>query len=266
MIATSIASAALAPFTPLIKSLRASSYQHIHIADGLIESAQAARSEFDKHFSEPRKAHASRFVWDFWHVTSRQEDNPTLPTAGSGYGAAADGSIPNHGQQYTFLRVPAAEYFETEVFESLCAEITEYAPPCHHCRVALSNSHAPLVPIDEPHFAMAGTANDSWDAVPSLLRGCRSILMEARKTSTPTLATALLHLCCLSRLVKRTLPWTAPIRDGLRVVRQPCSSRRFVTTGTISMERVVSFTLSLTRLARAESQLNDVNPDPRQPC
>merc|ERR1711995_175432 len=46
---------------------------------------------------------------------------------GGGYGAL-DGLPrgPGHGQQYTMLRTPAAEYLDEGLFERLCTELTEY--------------------------------------------------------------------------------------------------------------------------------------------
>lgn len=117
-------------FTPQSHRLLDSRYKHVFVADGVITSATAARKVFDDRFANPRSATADRFAWDPWHVTQREEDMPTPPTAAAGsvdggYGASANPAA-GFGQQYTFLRTPAAQFFEPKLFEQLCAEITEY--------------------------------------------------------------------------------------------------------------------------------------------
>ncbi|KAL1503967.1 hypothetical protein AB1Y20_010384 [Prymnesium parvum] len=63
-------------FTPERRDLLSSTYRHLYIAEGVIPSAAAARRVFDENFASPREAHAERFVWDYWHVTHRDEDAP----------------------------------------------------------------------------------------------------------------------------------------------------------------------------------------------
>ena len=145
---------------PLLES----EYRHLHVADGVLETSAAVRKVFDENFDNPREARRSRFSWDFWHVTHRDEDRPrsrvasgdkeTAPKSqldepaldefatlgdataaaatressqlSSGYGAPDAVAGPGHGQQYTMLRTPAADYLEPALFEQLCDELTEY--------------------------------------------------------------------------------------------------------------------------------------------
>lgn len=143
-------------FRPKSTDILSSAYQHLYVVDGLIGAAEEARAVFDKRFANPRNAHPERFVWDFWHVTHRLEDFPrprsqpsdsaadksaadyssledaTAAAAGSestGYGSAPlESHMRAHGsgQQYTMLRTAAADYFEQELFERLCIQITEF--------------------------------------------------------------------------------------------------------------------------------------------
>ncbi len=55
------------------------------------EGARALRAEFDARLQDPRRALASRFVWDWWHVPD----------------------------QYTHLRTPAWEFFPKRDYEAL---------------------------------------------------------------------------------------------------------------------------------------------------
>lgn len=60
------------------------------IVDRFAPEAAALRRSFDGHFADPRRAHAERFVWDYWHVPG----------------------------QYTALRTPAWTYFPKRVYET----------------------------------------------------------------------------------------------------------------------------------------------------
>ena len=69
--------------------------KHVRVVDGFLPpdpsapgSALGLRAVFDAHHDDPRRTHAYRFVWDYWHV-------------------------PN---QYTLLRTPAADYFPERDF------------------------------------------------------------------------------------------------------------------------------------------------------
>jgi hypothetical protein len=62
-------------------------------------SALGLRAVFDAHHDDPRRTHAYRFVWDYWHV-------------------------PN---QYTLLRTPAADYFPARDFAALERRLGAYA-------------------------------------------------------------------------------------------------------------------------------------------
>jgi hypothetical protein len=106
-------------FTPQTTALLSSSYRHLYTAEDTIQCTPDLRAAFDKHFSNPREAHSDRFVWDYWHVTRREEDLPN-------HAIARDEDRQGWGNQYTFLRSPASEYFEPELFERLCEELTEF--------------------------------------------------------------------------------------------------------------------------------------------
>jgi hypothetical protein len=58
------------------------------VVDRFAPEARALRATFDARFAEPRKAHADRFVWDYWHVPG----------------------------QYTALRTPAWTYFPKSLY------------------------------------------------------------------------------------------------------------------------------------------------------
>ena len=47
-------------FEPEAQDLLASSYRHLHVVDGVIESTDDARAVFDERFSRPREAHTPR--------------------------------------------------------------------------------------------------------------------------------------------------------------------------------------------------------------
>ena len=147
-------------FQPERRELLSSAYRHLYVADGVVNAAAAARAAFDKRFANPRDAHPERFSWDFWHVTHREEDHPrsrvstgetargqgteaadaadydSLSAATSaaasaesgGYGRASSEGSKAHGsgQQYTMLRTSAASFFEPELFDELCTQLTEY--------------------------------------------------------------------------------------------------------------------------------------------
>jgi 2-oxoglutarate-Fe(II)-dependent oxygenase superfamily protein len=58
------------------------------VVDRFAPEAAALRRAFDAHFTDPRRAHAERFVWDYWHVPG----------------------------QYTALRTPAWTYFPKQLY------------------------------------------------------------------------------------------------------------------------------------------------------
>ena len=171
--------AALPGFDATTRPLLESEFQHLWVADGVLQTTTAVRKVFDDRFANPREASRGRFAWDWWHVTHRDEDKPrprvvsggkaaaahddaseefaslgdaTVAAAAAeeaqrsgssggggggghdsssgsssgGYGAASAAVGPGHGQQYTMLRTPAADYLDEETFETLCAELTEY--------------------------------------------------------------------------------------------------------------------------------------------
>ncbi|MEO8702379.1 MAG: hypothetical protein ABI867_20205 [Kofleriaceae bacterium] len=59
------------------------------VVDRFATEAAPLRAAFDRQFAEPRRAHAGRFVWDYWHVPG----------------------------QYTALRTPAWTYFPKAIYE-----------------------------------------------------------------------------------------------------------------------------------------------------
>jgi len=61
------------------------------VVDRFAPEAAALRRAFDGHFADPRRAHAERFVWDYWHVPG----------------------------QYTALRTPAWTYFPKQLYRQL---------------------------------------------------------------------------------------------------------------------------------------------------
>src|SRR5262249_37327505 len=61
------------------------------VVDRFAPEATALRRAFDARFAEPRRAHADRFVWDYWHVPG----------------------------QYTHLRTPAWTYFPKPLYTRL---------------------------------------------------------------------------------------------------------------------------------------------------
>ena len=80
--------------------------KHVRVVDGFLPpdpsapgSALGLRAVFDAHHDDPRRTHAYRFVWDYWHV-------------------------PN---QYTLLRTPAADYFPERDFAALERRLAEFA-------------------------------------------------------------------------------------------------------------------------------------------
>lgn len=58
------------------------------VVDRFAPEAATLRHSFDAHFEDPRRAHAERFVWDYWHVPG----------------------------QYTALRTPAWTYFPKQPY------------------------------------------------------------------------------------------------------------------------------------------------------
>ena len=80
--------------------------KHVRVVAGFLPpdpsapgSALGLRAVFDAHHDDPRRTHAYRFVWDYWHV-------------------------PN---QYTLLRTPAADYFPARDFAALERRLGAYA-------------------------------------------------------------------------------------------------------------------------------------------
>ena len=80
--------------------------KHVRVVDGFLPpdpsapgSALGLRAVFDAHHDDPRRTHAYRFVWDYWHV-------------------------PN---QYTLLRTPAADYFPERDFAALERRLGAFA-------------------------------------------------------------------------------------------------------------------------------------------
>jgi hypothetical protein len=61
------------------------------VVERFAPEAARLRHSFDGHFADPRRAHAERFVWDYWHVPG----------------------------QYTALRTPAWSYFPKKLYEPL---------------------------------------------------------------------------------------------------------------------------------------------------
>jgi hypothetical protein len=59
------------------------------VVDRFAPEAAQLRGVFDERFADPRRAHAARFAWDYWHVPG----------------------------QYTALRTPAWTYFPREIYE-----------------------------------------------------------------------------------------------------------------------------------------------------
>ena len=62
--------------------------KHVTVVDNFLPAdlASVLRGVYDARHDDPRRVHAHRFVWDYWHVP----------------------------QQYTLLRTPAADYFEDD--------------------------------------------------------------------------------------------------------------------------------------------------------
>ena len=62
--------------------------KHVTVVDDFLPAdlASVLRGVYDARHDDPRRVHAHRFVWDYWHVP----------------------------QQYTLLRTPAADYFEDD--------------------------------------------------------------------------------------------------------------------------------------------------------
>jgi len=54
------------------------------------------------------------------------DDEDDDDEGGGGGGGGAGGVAGGDGQQYTMLRTPAAQYFEPELFERLCTELTTF--------------------------------------------------------------------------------------------------------------------------------------------
>lgn len=107
-------------FTPKTTALLESGYTHLYKADGVIKCTPDLRSAFDERFANPRlQAQPGRFVWDYWHVTRREEDTPQNAIA-------RDEDLQGWGNQYTFLRSPASEYFDRALFDRLCDELVEF--------------------------------------------------------------------------------------------------------------------------------------------
>ncbi|MCW5804837.1 MAG: 2OG-Fe(II) oxygenase, partial [Deltaproteobacteria bacterium] len=61
------------------------------VVDGFAPEGERLRATFDERFADPRRAHAARFAWDYWHVPG----------------------------QYTALRTPAWTYFPAGVYRAL---------------------------------------------------------------------------------------------------------------------------------------------------
>ncbi|MCX7978514.1 MAG: hypothetical protein N2578_05875 [Bdellovibrionaceae bacterium] len=62
--------------------------KHYIIKDRFYPAASGLREEFENKFSDPRKAHPGRFVWDYWYIKD----------------------------QYRFLRTPAWQYFKPQTY------------------------------------------------------------------------------------------------------------------------------------------------------
>ena len=75
--------------------------EHVRVHDAFLPAAdaRALREVFDAHHEDPRRVHAHRFVWDYWHVPG----------------------------QYTLLRTPAQDYFPEPLFAKLESALAEYA-------------------------------------------------------------------------------------------------------------------------------------------
>lgn len=66
----------------------AASARTLLVVDRFAPQAEGLRGVFDERFADPRRAHADRFAWDFWHVPG----------------------------QYTALRTPAYHYFPSKLY------------------------------------------------------------------------------------------------------------------------------------------------------
>ncbi len=72
--------------------------KHWLTIDRFYKGAPQLRAHFEKQFDQERVAHASRFVWDFWHVP----------------------------EQYTLLRTPAYHYFPKALYESWHRQVVNW--------------------------------------------------------------------------------------------------------------------------------------------
>ncbi len=78
-----------------MKSLKPSPIQ---IHKNFSRAARELRKVFESKFSDPRKTHANRFVWDYWHIEN----------------------------QYSALRTPARHYFPSKLFERIERELQDF--------------------------------------------------------------------------------------------------------------------------------------------
>lgn len=107
---------------------------YYHTIKDFSNLAKALRKQFDSHFANPLRAHAKRFVWDYWHIP----------------------------EQYSFLRTPAFEYFTPPVYEAWHRQLVKFgrenlgchdiSPPWLSCYLS-ENFQAPHV--DLPHGPIA---------------------------------------------------------------------------------------------------------------
>lgn len=72
--------------------------ENILIVDGFSRLAPQMRSFFEKQFSNPLKAHAKRFVWDFWNVPD----------------------------EYRLVRTPAYHYFPKNIYQSFHSSLVQW--------------------------------------------------------------------------------------------------------------------------------------------
>jgi hypothetical protein len=71
---------------------------HYLTFDKFYSQAAKLRAEFDANFADPLKAHAGRFVWDYWHVPG----------------------------EYTHLRTPAYTYFSAKLYTAFHRNLVRF--------------------------------------------------------------------------------------------------------------------------------------------
>lgn len=126
------------------------------IVENFAPQAHALRTHFEERFAEPRKATASRFVWDFWCVEN----------------------------QYTALRTPAWEYFPSKLYDAFHQHLVwwgrktlgchDVSPPWLSCYI---NGCEQRLHGDLPHGPLAFVFSlTPWDK--RTFRGGETLLLQ----------------------------------------------------------------------------------------